>query len=305
MQKLILIILLITISFSNPIGGFQGSFSITPSDAQSIGVGNVSIVQKNNVFGSQNNPALMNDNKYSTGLSYNNLSLDKYEHSFIASFKIPPSAKATIGYIGNGVKNIEGRGYNGKITNTYKWSNHHLFFAFGIEPIQKISIGLKFNIFFQDIIEEVKSSGLGIDIGLYSNPIEKLEIAFTLNNIKAKSNWKINMSDGTMRDYNEYFPLIYCIAGKYQLNSSINILSQSNFYKDSNLGYIGSENNIGFEYEIVKYSNPILLRCGFNSKNYSFGFSLPYKNLINLNYAFSIGLINAGNNHIFTWDLKL
>ena len=40
------------------------------------------------------------------------MSLDRYSHSIIAGFKIPPHARANIGYSGTGVKHIVGRGYN-------------------------------------------------------------------------------------------------------------------------------------------------------------------------------------------------
>jgi len=305
MRIFIYILVIESLLLGNPVGGFQGSFTSISTDAISGSLGNINILNNKNVFGPQNNPALMTNGKYSFGISYNQLSLDRYSQSIIFGFKIPPSAHASLGYNGNGIKNINGRNSSGEITKTFNWSNHHIYFTFGIIPVERISIGLKLNIYFQNVIEEINSSGLGLDVGLFLNPIEKLNFAMTIKNIKAKTNWKINMDDGTMRDYNEYFPLIYSFSSQVQIIESFNIYSQFNFYNDDSFGYIGSENIYGIEYILNNFEYPINLRCGLNEKDISIGFSLPYKTLSNMNYAVTFSRLNSGTNHIFTWDIKL
>ena len=292
-------------AFASPIGGFQGSFTNIVSDAKSAGIGGIGIVDNQNPFGTYYNPALINSKKYLIGISYNHLSLDRYNHSIIVGFKIPPKARASIGYVGSGVKNINGRSTTGKITDSYKWSNQHLFFTFGISPFNKLKFGGKLNIYFQNLIDEVNATGLGLDVGIFSNPWNNLKFAFTVKNIMAKSNWKIDMSDGTMRDYNEYFPLILSFGGLYNFNKNLKIISELNFYNDIDFGYIGNENKYGLEYRIHKFENPIILGFGYNSKEVSLGFSLPFNDLYKMNYAISLSRLNAGNNHIFTWDIQL
>ena len=303
----IFIYLLIIESFllGNPVGGFQGSSNSVATDAISGSLGNINILNNKNVFGSQNNPALMMNEKYSFGISYNHMSLDRYSQSIIFRFNVPPSANASLGYNGNGVKNIVGRNSIGEITNNYNWSNHNIFFTFGIKANNLVSLGLKLNIYFQNVIEEINSTGLGLDFGVFINPLDRMSFALSIKNIKSKTNWKINMDDGTLRDYNEYFPIIYSLANHYQLSEEINFYSQFNFYNDKEIRYIGSENNFGLEYILNNFEYPIFLRSGLNAKNYSLGFTLPYKSLFHLNYAVNFSKLNSGTNHIFSWEIKL
>ena len=288
-----------------PVGGFQGVFSVISPDAQSVSLGNINIISKVNTFGAFNNPALLIDKKYSGGISYHKLSLDRYNQSIILSFRIPPKATGSIGYTSSGVKDIIGRGYTGNITNEFNWSSHHGFFCFGISPLNKVSIGVKFNIFFQNLIDEVKSTGLGIDLGVHINPVNNLSMAFTLKNIKGKSNWKISMDDGTIRDYNEYYPLIYSGALSYTFLGQFNFLGQMDFYHDIDFGFIGYKNKFGVEYHINNFNSPLYLRVGYNINNASIGIKLPLKKILKINYALVIGLNNEGNSHVFTWDYNL
>ena len=117
-----------------PVGGFQGVFSVISPDAQSVSLGNINIISKVNTFGAFNNPALLIDKKYSGGISYHKLTLDRYNKSIILSFRIPPKATGSIGYASSGVKDIIGRGYTGNI-------NFSLFF-FKIVKLFLISFGL-------------------------------------------------------------------------------------------------------------------------------------------------------------------
>jgi len=308
LNKIILIILFflsILIPNNLPMGGFQGGFSIISPDAQSNAMGGVNIINDDNVFGAFNNPALLINKKISGGASVQNKSLDRYYQSMIINFKIPPKANGSIGYISNGVKEIIGRGYTGIITENFTWSNHHGFFSFGVSPIKNISIGLKLNIYFQRLIEEVKSTGLGIDFGILANPFNNLFLAFTIKNINGKSNWKINMNDGTIRDYNEYYPTIYSGALSYNYLNQIKILLQTDYYNDINFGFIGRLNKLGIEYKLINFNLPIYLRVGYNSINVSCGFGIPVNNYLNINYALMIGGYNEQNSHVFTWDFKL
>jgi|GEM_PF-3504509 len=305
------LILIISLSFSYlisnnlPIGGFQGSFSIISPDAQSNAMGGVNIINDENVYGAFNNPALLISKKITGGASLQNKSLDRYNQSMILNFKIPPKANGSIGYISSGVKDIIGRGYTGTITENFNWSNHHGFFSFGISPINKISIGFKLNIYFQHLIEEVKSTGLGIDFGILANPYDNIFLAFTVKNINGKSNWKINMNDGTIRDYNEYYPIIYSGAVSYNYLNQMKILLQTDYYNDINIGYIGRLNKLGIEYKLINFSLPLYLRAGYNSINSSCGFGIPVNKFFNINYALIIGGNNEQNSHGFTWDFKL
>ena len=304
-MKTILTIIIFSILYSQPVGGFQGAFATEIVDASNIGYGAIGILNANNSFGQKYNPGLINEGKLSIGLSYNLLTLDRYSNSAIVGFKVPPKAVASIGYTGSGVKDIIGRGSSGQITDSFNWTNHHLFFAFGIQPFQNLSGGIKLNIFFQNLIEEVSSTGLGFDIGFLFKPLKKLDLGFTIRNIKAKLNWKIKLDDGTLRDYNEFYPLIVSFGSNLKLTPKLSILNQFDFYNYGNIGYIGNDNKIGINYKIDNFNKPIYLRSGLNNKNFTIGFSIPVKKYFGLNYGLCISRINMGNNHVFTWDLNL
>ena len=86
-----------------PVGGFQGVFTAISPDAQSASLGNINIISTGNTFGAFNNPALLINKKYSGGISYHKLSLDRYNQSIILNFRIPPKATGSIGYASSGV----------------------------------------------------------------------------------------------------------------------------------------------------------------------------------------------------------
>jgi hypothetical protein len=304
-------ILLIALFFSylipnsSPIGGFQGGFSIIAPDAKSNAIGGINIVSSENVYGAFNNPALLISENISGGASFQNYSLDRYHQSIILNFKIPPQATGSIGYILSGVKDIIGRGYNGGSTEELNWSNKHGFFSFGISPFNKVSIGLKLNIYFQSLIKEVNATGLGIDFGILYKPTQDMLVGFTVKNINGKSNWKINMNDGTIRDYNEYYPIIYSGAINYNYLNQVKIYIQSDYYSELDIGFIGNINKVGIEYKFINYNLPIYFRAGYNSINKTCGFGVPVKKYLNINYALIIGKKNDGNSHVFTWDFNL
>tara|TARA_B100001029_G_scaffold179434_1_gene188901 strand:- start:2231 stop:3148 length:918 start_codon:yes stop_codon:yes gene_type:complete len=305
MIKLNIFIIIISMVYCQPIGAFQGGFATENIDANSIGYGAIGILNNENSFGPLYNPGLINENFFSIGFSYNHLTLDRYSNSIIVGFRVPPKARASIGYIGSGVKDIIGRGYTGQITDSFKWTNHHLFFTFGFQLFTKLSAGIKLNIFFQNLIEEVSSTGLGFDIGCLLKPVQKIDLGITIRNIKAKSNWKIKLDDGTMRDYNEFYPLIISFGSNIKLIPNLSILNQFDFYNFDEIGYIGNEKKIGINYKINKFNSPINLRTGINDKNFTFGFSLPVKKYAGMNYGIFISRINMGNSHVFTWDIAL
>ncbi|MAJ43311.1 MAG: hypothetical protein CMF96_01020 [Candidatus Marinimicrobia bacterium] len=304
-MKSVLFLIIFSVLYSQPIGGYQGSFATEVVDAKNIAYGNIGILNNNNSFGPIYNPGLISKKRFLIGLSYNYLSLNRYKNAAIIGFKVPPNARASIGYIGSGVKNIIGRGYSGQLIDSFDWINHHLFFTFGIKLFKNISTGIKLNIFFQHLIEEVSSTGLGFDIGFLVKPIHKLDIGLTIRNIKAKSNWKIIMDDGTLRDYNEYYPLIYSLGGNLKLIPNLSLLNQIDIYSITSIGYIGYENKIGVEYKYESLDKPIFLRFGINNKSYAIGFSASINKYTELNYGLVLSRINIGNSHVFTWDIIL
>ena len=204
---------------------------------------------------------------------------------------MPPNGQASLGYTSSGVKNIIGRNSIGQKTDNFTWSNHHLYFVFGVKPYSKLSAGIKLNIFYQRLIEEVNSRGLGLDLGLSLEPVDFIDIGISVKNIAANSRWKIKMHDGTMRHYSEAFPLILSMGGNVEIGN-LSILNQIDIFNYNSLGYIGNEKKFGLEYRLNDFSTPIFIRSGINDKYYTLGLSIRANKILEFNYGL---LLNKDN----------
>ena len=303
-MRIFLMIIVISKLFCSIPGGFQGNFISDNIDAKSSGYGMIGVTNNNNLFGPNYNPSLITEKKITASIAYNHLDLDRYKNSVIVSYNLPPNGQASLGYTSSGVKNIIGRNSIGQKTDNFTWSNHHLYFVFGVKPYSKLSAGIKLNIFYQRLIEEVNSRGLGLDLGISLELVEFIDIGISVKNIAANSRWKIKMDDGTMRDYSEAFPLILSMGGNVEIGN-LSILNQIDIFNYNSLGYIGNEKKFGLEYRLNDFSTPIFIRSGINDKYYTLGLSIRANKILEFNYGLLLNKDNSIYTHSFTWDFDI
>ena len=161
-----------------------------------------------------------------------------------------------------------------------------------------MSVGVNLNVYLHQSIDEVSSSGMGIDGGLFLELNEQVTGSFTVKNLLAKSNWKIDMSDGTTRDYSESFPLIFSSAIKFNPLDNLNSFFQLDYFYQMEMGYVGTDFRTGIEY----YTRKITIRSGLWNKKPAIGFGLPLNQFYSrLDYALLPGMEGEGLSHIFTW----
>ena len=296
-----------------------GAFSRMGFGARGIGMGNAmsSVTQGNLV--SYYNPALspfQNDNSLLAG--YSLLSLDRslnflsftrkfdfYSSKDTANDRQPRStAGISAGVINSGVSGIDGRDNNGLKTGDLSTSENQFFISVANRFSKKLSIGLSVKFYYYKLYEDIKSSGLGIDIGALYKVNESWNVSLVITDLNSQYKWdtgSIYDEDGLTTI--DKFPLLKKIGVSYY-NQEIKLLSALEF-ENSNAG-----TNIlraGVEYNLY---DGLFLRGGidqFNLNNIeaafkpSLGFSFVTNVsnfLLSVDYAYMVEQYSPSDRHI-------
>ncbi|MDP2362608.1 MAG: hypothetical protein Q8M94_02440 [Ignavibacteria bacterium] len=296
-----------------------GAFSRMGFGARGIGIGNaMSSITTGNLV-SYYNPALspfQENNSFQT--SYSFLSLDRslnflsftrkfdFYSSKDTSINKKPSRTAGVsaGIINAGVSGIDGRDNNGLHTEELSTSENQFFLSVANRFSEKLSIGIAVKFYYYKLYEEVKSSGLGLDVGALYKVNDNWNLSLMISDLNSEYKWDTSPIYGQQGlATTDKFPLLKKIGVSYN-NPEIKLLAAIEF-ENSNAGT--NIIRIGAEYNI--YEN-LFLRGGvdqFNLSNTdaglkpSLGFSYAKSFgdwIIGVDYAFMMEQYSSSDRHI-------
>ncbi len=306
MKKFFFIILLITTNIfllaqpkESKIAAMPGTFSRLGFGARGIGMGNALLAVTEGNLVSYYNPAVsvfQEGNSFQT--SYTFLSLDRslnflsFTRRFDLGGKKDRAAGISAGIINSGVSNIGEYDGNGIKTGDLSTSENQFFLALGKRFSDKFSIGIETKFYYYKLYQDIKASGVGIDLGLLYHINEQWNVAAAVTDINSSYKWDSSSlygQDGT--NITERFPTLKKIGVSY-FNKNIGLLASLE-YENSN-----GETNIiraGAEYNVIEN---LYLRAGVDQFNLSNSDFLP-KPAAGFSYAKKIGDIIIGVDYAF------
>lgn len=295
-----------------------GAFSRMGFGAKGMGMGNaISSVNEGNM-NPYYNPALsvFQENNYFLA-SYSFLSLDRtlnfvnFTKRF--EFKAPldttkrkskPAAGVSIGLINSGVSKIDGRDNQGIKTGDLSTSENQFYLNVSNRFSDHLALGITIKFYYYKLFENIKSNGLGFDIGLLYLLNRQMNISLMLSDINSKYKWD------TTPIYNEQgnstenvFPVLKKIGFSYKFDKPKLIAAVE--FESSNAGT--NFLRAGAEYNIYE---PFFIRAGIDRWNLSnsdfpvrptFGFSFigPIGKIkVGIDYAFVIEPYSSSDQHV-------
>jgi len=312
---LFLILYIPTLWASPGDGGYAGAFLRMGFEARTKALGDAyTAVPEGAVAGIYNPATLPNLTSRQAILSFSFLPLDRTLDYVGFATPLAPKAKngesgqpleagLAVGWIHAGVKNIDGRDGSGNHTEYLSNSENAFFMSFALKPSQYLSIGVSGKILYNRIpgITEdngaLTSSGFGLDIGVYSNPLPGLSIGIALKDNLSKYSWNTDSvyERGTSTTYE--FPRIVRAGAAYRIPRQwLLVVADLETSDVQNPRY-----HIGAEFTAKELG---ALRIGLDHDTPSFGFGLYlqiFGKLATLNYAFTPGLEALTPEHVVSW----
>lgn len=199
------------------LGGQAGSASRMGFSARGLATANAlsAVAQGDGI--SYYNPALVAFQAHAAAtVSAGFLPFDRTLNHISYVQHLKPSGGFSIALINAGVANIQGRDPEGQPTETYKTSENEFLFSFGMKPHEDFSVGVSAKILYFSLFRDVKSTTVGLDLGVLYIPSEEWCVAVVLGDINSKYKWDTSQlygRDGTTTI--DRFPLRRKIAASY------------------------------------------------------------------------------------------
>lgn len=130
--------------------------------------------------------------------------------------RLKPSGGFSVALINAGASNIQGRDLDGQPTETYKTSENEFLFSFGIKLQKDFAVGVSAKILYFSLFRDVKSTTVGLDVGLLYIPSGEWALALVLCDINSKYKWDTSQlygQEGTTTI--DRFPLRRKMAASY------------------------------------------------------------------------------------------
>jgi hypothetical protein len=273
--------------------------------ARAISMGNTGVAHPTNAYSTFYNPASFGMiDEMMVGLSYSFLSLDRRFEFISFSMKVPPGAGFSISWIESGVGDLNSYNSIGEISGEINQSANAVYFSFGRQFSEKLSIGVSLKILFEFINDgsdefDYSSNGVGFDIGVLYKINEDLMIGGLVKDINSKfkaSTDKIFELGGTTIDK---FPVTGKIGAFYQ--TPLQWLRAAYDFEWSDKGL--KKHHIGLE---AVHGKNLALRLGLNGDNLVFGGGIDFKlwkSTSYLDYAFVPSIVDEGSSHVFSWQI--
>ncbi len=318
-MRLLCILCMLSIVFADYGGGYAGSGFRYGSNAREFSLAGAVVADKTPGFYTFANPALLHlsrDNHI--GISFQNMSLDRYIESYSFARRLPPNAGLGIAILQSGTKNILGKDDQNKETEYFSTQEKEFIISFGVAIGSKLALGINIKALFTTIYEDYKGNGISGDIGFIYNYNRRLIVGGIMKNLNASYNWKVIIGEDE-RSYEEQFPQTYALGIAYSGLQKISLF----FREDIMISPSDDVNyrmRIGSEY---KLKNKVKLRGGLKQSwgaiqggtkvdginiKPTFGAGVPIKvwkrQFVNLDYALDPGSVGEGLSHLFSFSLK-
>ncbi len=330
--KINLLVILMSFNlFAQPktsqISSLPGGFSRMGFAARGMAMGNAMTSVTTGSVNSYYNPALnpfINDNLIQFGLSF--LSLDR-KLNFVQLSKsftqykrdsygnktdeIYSRAGVTFGLINSGVNNIDGRDNSGIKTRNYSTSENLFFLSVGINPSEKLSVGVTAKYYHYSLFDKMTSTAVGFDIGMIYKIFDNLTFGGFIGDMNSKYRWDstpLYSEEGN--NFYDYFPVLKRAGLSYLLPESFGIVSLDFEMTSYNTKILrgGTEVNLAEFFKIRAGVDRINLDNSDMIPKISFGFGLNHKlfdKFFEINYAFVTEPYSPMDQHILTIGIRL
>ena len=276
LKKLISVsFILLAIAVTQDHSGYAGSFLQNGPDARSIAMGNSLTASKNLNIPSYFNPAgVASISSKRASFSHQLLSLDRRQSIVSLSTPLPPIGGISVGWIGGGVNNIDGRDLTGRQTEQLKASENIFFISFGIAPIKHLMIGGSVKLLqnqLPNIDSTLTGNGVGFDFGVLYDINKNFSIGFAVKNINSAYSWSNKFSQELGLSYKDKFPIQLRFGSEYRVNSLIWASDIGAYFNNSN--FVDYDYRIGAEYIFL---DNYFFRAGYRKNKFAFGVGLKY-----------------------------
>lgn len=277
MYKTISILLLILTSFTTAqdYSGYAGNYFQNGIDAKSIAMGNALTAGTDLNFPAYFNPAAVASvSSRKLLFTHQFLSLDRRQSVISFTTLLPPIGGISVGWIGAGVNNIDGRDLSGVHTDKLSATENAFLISFGIAPDKHFQIGGTVKILqnqLPNIDGNIIGKGVGFDFGAMYNINAKYNFAIVIKNINSAYQWSNKLTDDLGRVYKDKFPIQIRTGVQYRMKSMVIV---------GDIGlYIAEKEILDFDYKIgaeYTYKNNYHFRTGFRNDRISFGVGFKY-----------------------------
>ena len=304
--KIIYLILALTFINGQSYASFAGSFLRMGSSARSMAMGSAFTAEIDPGFAAYHNPASMVFlERRQLGFSHHLLPLDRRFTATNFSIPLPPTASLGVAWISAGVDKIDGRTGAGQHTQYLSTSEDAFMVSFAQQLFPWFSAGINVKILRHQLpINEVDLSGkgIGMDFGIFVKTNSGANLAFMIQDLNSRYQWKTDKIFEKGKVYAEQFPTIYRLGTTLQYNE---------FYVTADGGIlmnasetVGYTVRLGTEYQ---YLDNYYFRAGLGNRRMSVGVGLDWsfikENNARLDYAF-VFENPAGAAHIFTYVIS-
>ena len=289
--KIIYLILALTFINGQSYASFAGSFLRMGSSARSMAMGSAFTAEIDPGFAAYHNPASMVFlERRQLGFSHHLLPLDRRFTATNFSIPLPPTASLGVAWISAGVDKIDGRTGAGQHTQYLSTSEDAFMVSFAQQLFPWFSAGINVKILRHQLpINEVDLSGkgIGMDFGIFVKTNSGANLAFMIQDLNSRYQWKTDKIFEKGKVYAEQFPTIYRLGTTLQYNE---------FYVTADGGIlmnasetVGYTVRLGTEYQ---YLDNYYFRAGLGNRRMSVGVGLDWsfikENNARLDYALSL-----------------
>ena len=318
-MRLLCILCMLSIVFADYGGGYAGSGYRYGSNAREFSLGGALVADSTPGFYAFSNPALLHLSRNNhLGISFQNMSLDRYIESYSFARRLPPNAGLGIAILQAGTNNILGKDNQNKETEYFSTQEKEFIISFGVAIGSKLALGINIKALFTTIYKDSKGNGISGDIGFIYKYNRHFLVGGIMKNLNASYNWKVGKGEDK-RSYEEQFPQTYALGIAYSGLQKTSLLFQEDIIISPG-DDVNYRTRIGSEY---KLKNRVKLRVGIKQSwgairaetkmdginiKPTFGLGVPLKvwqkQYIHLDYALDPGSVGEGFSHLFSFSLK-
>jgi hypothetical protein len=284
-------------------GSYAGGFLRMGSSARAMAMGSGFTAEIDKGFAAYHNPAsLVFIQNRQLGFNHHFLPLSRRFMAASFSTLLPPSASLGVAWVSAGTDQIDGRTSAGEHTQYLSTSEDAFIISFAQKILPWFSAGLNIKILKHQLpmnTMDLAGKGMGVDFGVFIHTEKGANLAFMVQDLNSRYQWKTDKIFERGKVYVEQFPTLYRVGTTFQYGK-VYVATDGGMVMNGN-ELLGYSLRIGGEYP---YLDHYFIRAGLGNGRMSVGvgvdWSLLKGNDGKLDYAF-VFENPAGTAHIFTY----
>jgi len=284
-------------------GSYAGGFLRMGSSARAMAMGSGFTAEIDKGFAAYHNPAsLVFIQNRQLGFNHHFLPLSRRFMAANFSTPLPPSASLGVAWVSAGTDQIDGRTSAGEHTQYLSTSEDAFIISFAQKILPWFSAGLNIKILKHQLpmnTMDLAGKGMGVDFGVFIHTEKGANLAFMVQDLNSRYQWKTDKIFERGKVYVEQFPTLYRVGTTFQYGK-VYVATDGGMVMNGN-ELLGYSLRIGGEYP---YLDHYFIRAGLGNGRMSVGvgvdWSLLKGNDGKLDYAF-VFENPAGTAHIFTY----